>query len=214
MFLNFGFIGRIAPLLEYPGPNTKAQAIALAESMKWYAEVWEDLLEAFALHLQLTPLAELEETYTRAFDMNPSSSLDLGWHLFGETYKRGSFMANLRQSLREHGIAEGTELPDHLPTVLRLLPALPVEDARDLTRDCILPALEKLRPKLEGAAPYNHLLEALELLLRTLAPAPEAAQADGHDCTCGHGDGHGHPHEHAHEPSHGHGFRGPEVNHG
>jgi len=36
MFLNFGFIGRIAPLLEYPGPDTRSQAIALAESMKWY----------------------------------------------------------------------------------------------------------------------------------------------------------------------------------
>lgn len=208
MFLNFGFIGRIAPLLEYPTVDTRAQAIALAESMKWYAEIWEDLLEAFALHLQLTPAAELEETYTRAFDMNPSSSLDIGWHLFGETYKRGSFMANLRQSLREHGIPEGTELPDHLPTVLRLLPALPVEDARDLTRDCILPALAKLRPKLDGAAPYNHLLEALELMLHVLAPAAEPAQGEAHDCTCGHGEGHAHGH------SHDHGFRGPEVKHG
>jgi nitrate reductase delta subunit len=208
MFLNFGFIGRIAPLLEYPTPDTKAQAIALAESMKWYAEIWEDLLEAFALHLQLTPAAELEETYTRAFDMNPSSSLDIGWHLFGETYKRGSFMANLRQSLREYNIPEGTELPDHLPTVLRLLPALPVEDARDLTRDCILPALAKLRPKLEGAEPYNHLLEALELMLQVLAPAGESAQNEAHDCTCGHGEGHAHGH------SHDHGFRGPEVKHG
>jgi nitrate reductase delta subunit len=208
MFLNFGFIAKVAPLLEYPGPDTKAQAIALAESMKWYAEIWEDLLEAFALHLQLTPPKELEETYTKVFDMNPGCCLDIGWHLFGETYKRGSFMANMRQSLREHGIAEGSNLPDHLPTVLRLLPALPVEDARDLTRDCILPALEKLRPKLEGAEPYNHLLESLDLMLRTLAPAPEGAKAEAHACACGHGEAHGHEHPHSHG-----GFRGPEANH-
>jgi hypothetical protein len=92
--------------------------------------------------------------------------------------------------------------------VLRLLPALPVEDARDLTRDCILPALAKLRPKLEGAEPYNHLLEALELMLHVLAPAAEPAQNEAHDCTCGHGEGHAHGH------SHDHGFRGPEVKHG
>lgn len=204
MILNFGTIARVAPLLEYPTEATRGQAIALAESMKWYAEIWEDLLEAFALHVQLGSLQELEETYTQAFDMNPSCSLDLGWHLFGETYKRGSFMANLRQSHREHGIEEGSNLPDHLPTVLRLLPALDPADARDLTRDCILPALEKLRPKLEGAEPYTHLLESLELMLRALAPAPEAPAGEAsHACSCGHG------HDHAN----GHGFRGPEANH-
>jgi nitrate reductase delta subunit len=203
MFLNFGLVARVAPLLEYPTAETRGQAIALAESMRWYAEIWEDLLEAFALHVQLGTDKELEETYTRAFDMNPACCLDLGWHLFGETYKRGSFMANLRESLRKHGIPEGSNLPDHLPTVLRLLPALEPSDARDLTRDCILPALEKLRPKLEGAEPYTHLLESLELMLRTLAPAPEAPEAGGaHACSC------------SHDPAHAHGgFRGPEANH-
>ncbi len=205
MFLTFSHMARFADLLDYPDASLKPKAIALAESVKWYAEIWEDLLEAFALHLQLTPMPEVEEAYTRTFDMNPSASLEIGWHLFGETYKRGIFLSNLRPRLREFGIEEGSNLPDHLATLLRLLGKLPHEEALGLTRDCILPALEKLRPKLEGAAPYDYLFEALELLLKTLAPNGDGPAHAGCECG-GKGDAHGH------HPSHG-AFRGPEVDH-
>ena len=178
MVVNFKLIEKLADLLEYPDEFLKSKAVALADSVKWSAEIWEDLLEAFTLHLQLTPLRELEETYTSVFDMNPSASLEIGWHLFGETYKRGVFLANLRESHRTHGIQEGTNLPDHLATLLRLLGTLPHADAVDLTRDCLLPAIAKLRPKLETAAPYNYLMEALEMMLLSLAPvAPEVTHA-------------------------------------
>lgn len=205
MFLTFSLMSKFADLLDYPDESLKPKAIALAESVKWYAEIWEDLIEAFALHLQLTPMAEVEETYTRTFDMNPSASLEIGWHLFGETYKRGAFLSNLRPRLREFGIKEGSNLPDHLATLLRLLGKLPHEEALGLTRDCILPALEKLRPKVESAAPYGYLMEALELMLKMLAPAAEGPTHQG--CECG-----GKDHSHAHAHDHG-GFRGPEVDH-
>ncbi len=197
---------RFAELLEYPNGNLAPMAMHLADELKWNAEIWLDLLEAFALDAQLTSSAELEEAYTRTFDLNPSCTLEIGWHLFGESYKRGSFMANMRESLRQHGVEEGSSLPDFLPTLLRLVPKLGQEDAQDLVRDCITPALANIRGAIgEGAGPYAHLLESLALLLKELAPGEGAAPASSescgskdHDCTCSHSALNGKEAPHAH----------------
>ena len=34
-------------------------------------------------------LWQIEETFTRTFDVNPACALEVGWHLFGEEYARG-----------------------------------------------------------------------------------------------------------------------------
>ena len=206
MHLDTKIMQSMAVLLDYPTPHLPAQARAVADHLQENSKIWQDLLEGFALHVSLTPFTEIEETYTQAFDMNPSCSLEIGWHLFGETYKRGSFMANMRASLREHGVAEGSALPDFLPNLLRLLPKLDPKDAQGLISDCILPSLAKIRPKLENATPYDLLLESLDLMLQELAPLP--AVGESHACECGGGHHHaeGHPHAHAH-------VNGTEVNH-
>jgi nitrate reductase delta subunit len=190
MVPTFTILPRYAELLEYPSEALPGLAANAADALKWQPTVWLDLLEAFALEAQLIPLGELEEMYTRTFDMNPSCSLEIGWHLFGETYKRGSFMANLREVLRKEGIEEGNSLPDYLPTLLKLLPKLHHDDAQDLVRDCILPAMEKIRTALrEGSGPYANLMESLSLLLKDLAPGEAVALEAGcgssdHACTC------------------------------
>lgn len=202
----FAVLPKYAALLEYPGADLPERSARLADELKWQPKVWLDLLEAFALEAQLIPLGELEEMYTRTFDLNPACSLELGWHLFGETYKRGSFLANLREANRVHGVEEGSSLPDFLPTMLRLVPKLEPGDAQDLVRDCILPAMEKLRGALgEGCGPYAHLLESLELLLKELAPGEAApleagcgSGAKDHDCTCSHTGMNGKETPHAH----------------
>lgn len=209
MVPTFKILPRYADLLEYPSEAVRSQAAQVADELKWQPTIWLDLLEAFALEVQLTPFGELEEMYTRTFDLNPSCTMEIGWHLFGETYKRGSFMANVRETLRTHEVAEGSALPDYLPTLLRLLPKLRHDDAQDLVRDCILPALEKLRGAVgEGAGPYANLLESLQLLLKDLAPGEGAAlatgcgsaegSASGHSCSCSHSETNGKEAPHAH----------------
>lgn len=170
MRATFDLTPRLAELLAYPPEDLPTRAAAFADSVMAIPEPWVDLVEAFALHARLTPHRELEEAYTTCFDMNPACCLDVGWHLFGEEYKRGQFMANLRPVLREHGVDEGPDLPDYLPTLLRLLPRLPMEEAEGLTRDCLLPALQKLRTKVDPKDPYALLLWALDLLLADLTP--------------------------------------------
>lgn len=189
MRVDLSLLPGYAGLLEYPDGRTAPRAAALADHLQVQSAIWQDLLEAFALHVSMTPSGELEETYTRVFDMNPSATLEIGWHLFGETYKRGSFLANLREANRLHGVDEGASLPDFLPTLLRLAPKLERDSARGLIADCILPALAKIRPKVdEGSAPYHLLLESLELLLKDLVPL-ETATLDADACGCGSGHG-------------------------
>ena len=80
---------------------------------------------------------ELEEAYTRTFDVNPACALEIGWHLFGEDYMRGQFLVRMRGELAKYGIPESSELPDHLTHVLAVIAAMPDDEARDSrTRAC------------------------------------------------------------------------------
>ncbi|MGE3853430.1 MAG: nitrate reductase molybdenum cofactor assembly chaperone [Planctomycetota bacterium] len=121
----------------------------------------------------MTPAAR-EELYSATFDFDPAVSLELGWHLFGESYKRGAFLVRMRKALREHGIDEGRHLPDFLPTLLRLLDELEQEDGEALILEVIIPALEVVLNGFESRAdhPYFHALRALQgVLTSTVADA-------------------------------------------
>ena len=110
---------------------------------------------------------DLEELFTRTFDINPVSSLETGWHLFGEDYNRGAFLVRMRGLLRQHGIEEGAELPDHLESVLRVLDVMDETEASALTREYILPALAKMRaPFTDASNPYGAVLAEVERFLR------------------------------------------------
>ncbi len=67
---------------------------------------------------------DLQELYTRTFDVQAITTLDVGYVMFGDDYKRAELLANLS---REHAAVEnscGVELGDHLPNILRLIPRL------------------------------------------------------------------------------------------
>jgi nitrate reductase assembly molybdenum cofactor insertion protein NarJ len=70
------------------------------------------------------------------------ATLDIGYVLFGDDYKRGEMLANLN---REHLAAKndcGTELADHLPNILRLMSLLKDEELiEDLAYAIVGPAL-------------------------------------------------------------------------
>jgi len=167
----------IAALLRYPDERTPALAGSLADAAMATGHPCQEHLEAFALVARSLELRELQELYTRGFDLNPDCSLDLGWHLFGETYQRGQFMAMMRHHLKHHGIDEGGNLPDHLPSLLDLGMKLERQDAMDLVDDCILPALEKILPAHKESA-FLHVLQALFLIFTVDRKPAEAACAD------------------------------------
>lgn len=131
-------------------------------------------LIAFAEAIGSMTPAQREELYATTFDFDPKVSLELGWHLFGESFKRGAFLVRMRAALREHKLDEGRHLPDYLPTLLRLLDRLDQADGEALILEVILPALEVV---LQGFAsrpdhPYARGLGALRgMLADTVADA-------------------------------------------
>ena len=163
-----GASSTFADLLAYPAPGTQFPAAADAPEV-----VREFLAETATLSR-----GELEELYPRTFDINPVSSLEVGWHLYGEQYDRGAFLVRMRDALRRAGLEEGTELPDHLTTALRLLARLPEAEASVFAREAVLPALEKMTKGFEdGENPYGGLVRAVRSAVAPCA-APEA-EAEG-----------------------------------
>ncbi len=107
--------------------------------------------------------AGLEELYTRTFDLNPVVTLEVGWHLWGEQYERGRFLADLRALQTNLGIDAGCELPDHLTV---LLPTIAASQNNQLRETCAK-AIEKILAKLdEQGNPYRHLLRAAKETLQ------------------------------------------------
>jgi nitrate reductase delta subunit len=130
----------------------------------------------FAASISGLPAAALQELYTQTFDWNPDTTLDIGWHLFGENYDRGDFLVKLRDALRRHGIPETGELPDHLSHVSRLLDKMPPEERTAFAAEFVAPALEKIG---NGVAKTESLFLPLVLALREQVAAiiPQPANA-------------------------------------
>lgn len=129
-----------ANLLRYPDADVVARTGELAD---FHDEIAHVSLEG------------LQELYTTTFDLNPLATLEAGWHLWGEQYERGRFLADLRARQDALGLDAGNELPDHLTILLPML---------DATRDGALAqsvsaALEKIRKPLdEHGNPYRHVI--------------------------------------------------------
>ncbi len=133
---------QLAALLDYPGadyPGQVRRACRLLESRYPLAAAE---LDTFAKALP-SELDELQEIFTRSFDVQSITTLGVGYVMFGDDYKRGELLVNLSREHDEAGLDCGTELPDHLPNVLRLI-------ARWQDRELVLEFVEEiLHPALE-----------------------------------------------------------------
>lgn len=99
----------------------------------------------FSEFTQRTSLTDWEEIYTRTFDVQSISTLDLGYALFGDDYKRGEVLVNLSKEHKTAGINCGKELADHLPNVLKLFAVLHEDEFKEeLAQLLIIPALKKI----------------------------------------------------------------------
>ncbi|MCI0486349.1 MAG: nitrate reductase [Blastocatellia bacterium] len=148
----------IADLLEYPEEGWGER---LADCKRALAERSADEFVRFCNAVEGTPLASLQERYTQTFDLNPVCALEIGYHLFGENYKRGLFLANLHETESPFELGQQHQLPDYLPVLLRLLVRLADDELRiALIGECLVPALDKMIEALSQAEnPYRHLLK-------------------------------------------------------
>lgn len=137
--------GKLAGLFIYPDAHYGESVAGIQAFLEDVSPAAADELREFTAFASQATLIELEELYTRSFDVQAVTTLDLGYVLFGDDYKRGELLVNLS---REHGEADvdcGTELPDHLPNVLRLLDAMQKTEIRaELVKKIVGPALRKI----------------------------------------------------------------------
>jgi nitrate reductase assembly molybdenum cofactor insertion protein NarJ len=139
--MNYAHYCQVAELFDFPGPELAPRGRALLVFLRGNypdaAVEVENFLDAIPERT-----LDLQELHTRTFDVQSLTTLDIGYILFGDDYKRGALLSNLN---REHNDAENDcrgELADHLPNLLRLIPKLRDQDLRDeLVRQILVPAL-------------------------------------------------------------------------
>ena len=176
---------RFADLLDYPQPGLAETAAECAALLGPAAPRAAELVGEFAAFARQCPAGRLEEVYTGAFDLDAACHPYVGYHLFGESYKRSVFLLELKQRLRAHGLDIGSEVPDHLAVVLRLLAATDdVELADELIGVAVVPALAKMTGEdtERERHPYDGVLRAVRLVLEQrvggAVPAGEGGSSD------------------------------------
>ena len=162
----------LARLLSYPTPEYPNAVRECRELLRPAFPENPTVLERFMRQVESSRLEELEELFTRTFDLNPVCCLEVGWQLYGEDYNRGSYMVRMRQHMRSRGVAESIELPDHLSNILPLLACMDPTEAGPLCASTVLPALRKMQQGLTGNDnPYEEILDAVaKLIERQAAP--------------------------------------------
>jgi nitrate reductase delta subunit len=169
----------LADLFDYPVADWQSRCDECHDLMNADGKSLASPFALFASETAKLSLSDLQELYTRTFDLSPVCALDIGYHLFGENYKRGIFLANLRETEAHFELGQAHQLPDHLPVLLRLLTRLDDQELRSaLIGDCMIPALEKMLKTLsEGENPYRHLIAAVNTALTSEAIVyPETIQ--------------------------------------
>ncbi len=132
----------MAPLFEYPDTEFPARVREILEHLSGrYSEAAAELGRFFEL-LPSDDLQAMQELYTRSFDVQAATTLDIGYVLFGDDYKRGILLANLNREHRNASIDTGTELADYVPNLLRLMAVIEDEEVlQDLAYAILGPAL-------------------------------------------------------------------------
>ncbi|MGH7707865.1 MAG: nitrate reductase molybdenum cofactor assembly chaperone, partial [Vulcanimicrobiaceae bacterium] len=176
-------LGLFAELLDYPKPGATARAaqecrnLVVPESAEAAA-----LLGEFAAFAERTSQDALEEIFTATFDLNASCHPYIGYHMFGEAYKRSALLLELKERFRVHGFDPGLELPDHLAVLLRFLAICDDAELRtEIVLEALLPTLEPMtvppepEPVEEGeevpevfdtGEDFRRVLHALRLVLQ------------------------------------------------
>lgn len=140
----------MAALFAHPGPAYQADVARAISGCEDSCPAAARALQQFAALLPTGDLMALRELHTRTFDVQPITSLDIGYTLFGEDYKRGALLANLSGEHSRAGVDCGMELGDHLTNMLRLLPRMADAELREeLVRVLLAPAVREMMREFE-----------------------------------------------------------------
>ena len=129
-------------------------------------------VEAFLATVNARSTLQLQERYTAAFEMNPATTLNISYHIWGDGEKRAGALSRLQQVYANAGFVKtSTELPDYLPLMLEFLAVFPEAQQTGPFRRCF-GKLDLLVDRLRKIAPlYATLLQPLAGLFTDQAAA-------------------------------------------
>jgi nitrate reductase assembly molybdenum cofactor insertion protein NarJ len=142
---NLTHYNSLAELFQYP-KNDYKEKVKMVETIlsNFYPETLNDFKE-FASFMNEVIQEDLEELFSRTFDVQAITTLDIGYVQFGDDYKRGELLVNLNKEHRDAGNDCGNELADNLANLLRLIPKMQNTEVRnELISEIIMPALDKI----------------------------------------------------------------------
>ena len=192
----------IAGLFDYPDASYPSKVEKALLLLREYYPQAAGEVSSFYTGLPKDSVDQMQELFTRSFDVQAITTLDIGYVLFGDDYKRGELLANLSREHRQAHNDCGHELADHFPNILRLLPKLTDKDlAAELIQQIVAPALKKMigefdprrleqknalykkhyktliETSVDKATLYRHALVALEVVLQKDFPSITASVA-------------------------------------
>lgn len=150
--INPACYGRLAPLFDYPREDYPAlveSARRLLSTSHPHAarqlESFAAVLPSAAQMLSRDGLDEMQEVFTRSFDVQATTTLSVGYIAFGDDYKRAELLVNLSREHRAAGVECGTELADHLPNILRLIARWQEQDlVTEFVHEILHPSVEQM----------------------------------------------------------------------
>lgn len=147
--------------LQYPDETLDRSLPSITESMENLPNSSsKQKLAQFMAYLDTTPLIRVRETYTETFDLNPSTCLNMTYHILGDDEKRGKIMSHLQEIYHQKGYETITgELPDYLPLILEFLSECPASAGSDLLWSYLSPAESLAAVLKDSDNPYSLLLE-------------------------------------------------------
>jgi len=142
--VNLDHYAEISVLFDYPDESYYETITKVKSTI---ATRYKDALEELEKFEKLIPkdIYQLQEIYTKSFEVQAVTSLEIGYLLYGDDYTRGDVMVGLSQ---EHAAVNndcGEELSDHLANVLRLISKMENQDTiEELVKLMVAPAVENM----------------------------------------------------------------------
>ena len=132
-------------LVDYPHPELAKSVSELRKLVARESPEAAMLLGEFAAFAERVSFRTLEDVYSATFDLNATCHPYIGYHIFGEDYRRSVLLVELKAKYREFKFDCGAELPDHLGVMLRFMAVCTDEGlVSDMARSAILPTLKPM----------------------------------------------------------------------